>query len=134
MFELMTLRPPWSPEDLGPIPRTLPLRVEKGLRPTIPPTMPVDHRSLLEWSWHGDPTKRATMNDIILAIDRLSDLPIEAAPSTIRQPSINDNNNGDPVEIKRLTQLLVDEQKTTAVCEVVLVLLDAYAPFSTCVK
>jgi hypothetical protein len=33
----MTMRPPWTTEDLGAMPRMLPNRVAQGLRPTLPP-------------------------------------------------------------------------------------------------
>jgi hypothetical protein len=98
-----------------------PLRVAQGLRPTLPPTIPADHRALLESAWQHDPTKRPTMAATITAIDRLSDLPepvvFGGAPTSpvaaivsgsVRQLLAEQQRLND--ELKRVTQLLVDEQ------------------------
>jgi hypothetical protein len=44
--------------------------------------MPMDHRALLEGAWQGDPTKRLSMDEIVKAIDRLTDISEPGAPVT----------------------------------------------------
>jgi serine/threonine protein kinase len=118
LYELMTLRGPWVADDTGIVadPWTLPLRVQQGFRPSLPVGMPSDHRALLEWSWHGDPTKRATMNDIILAIDHLTDIPEAgaASPVAVAPPLLRPITMDPTEELKRITQLLRDEQRSSA--------------------
>lgn len=84
MFEMMTMRAPWPPEDIN---AALPSRVAAGLRPILPAGMPADHRSLLEMTWQHDAARRPTMSELIAAIDRLSDVPEQPTPSAAPLPS-----------------------------------------------